>query len=98
MTWTLQVEDLQLQLGKREEELAQAMMRINEEGAAKAKAQKTLSEVEAQMSELQEDLDSEKSARVEAEKQKHDLNEELEALKNELLGSLDSTAAQQVTH
>lgn len=29
----LQVEELQLQLGKREEELAQSMMRIDEEGA-----------------------------------------------------------------
>merc|ERR1712115_621718 len=47
------------------------------------------------MSELQEDLDAEKSARVKAEKQKRDLNEELEALKNELLDSLDVTAAQQ---
>lgn len=29
----LQVEELQLQLGKREEELAQSLMRIDEEGA-----------------------------------------------------------------
>merc|ERR1711963_438088 len=90
-----QVEDLQLALGKREEELAQAMMRVDEEGASKAKSLKTLREVEAQMNELAEDLDAEKSARVKAEKQKRDLNEELEALKNELLDSLDSTAAQQ---
>ena len=34
-------------------------------------------------------------ARNKAEKQKRDLNEELEALKNELLDSLDTTAAQQ---
>ena len=89
------MEDLQLQLGKREEELAQAMMRVDEEGAAKAKSLKTLREVEAQLTEVQEDLDAEKAARVKAEKQKRDLNEELEALKNELLDSLDSTAAQQ---
>src|SRR5437868_11417077 len=44
--------------------------------------------------ELQEDLESEKQARAKAEKQKRDLNEELEALKNELLDSLDVTAAQ----
>ena len=90
-----QVEDLQLQLGKREEELAQAMMRVDEEGAAKAKSLKTLREVEAQMNELSEDLEAEKASRMKAEKQKRDLNEELEALKNELLDSLDSTAAQQ---
>ena len=90
-----QVEDLQLALGKREEDLAQAMMRVDEEGALKAKSLKTLREVEAQMNELTEDLEAEKGARVKAEKQKRDLNEELEALKNELLDSLDSTAAQQ---
>ena len=42
-----------------------------------------------------EDLETEKLARAKAEKQKRDLNEELEALKNELLDSLDVTAAQQ---
>jgi myosin protein heavy chain len=40
-------------------------------------------------------LEAEKMARAKAEKQKRDLNEELEALKNELLDSLDTTAAQQ---
>ena len=70
-------------------------MRVDEEGASKAKSLKTLREVEAQMNELAEDLDAEKGARVKAEKSKRELNEELEALKNELLDSLDSTAAQQ---
>lgn len=37
----------------------------------------------------------ERNARGKAEKQKRDLNEELEALKNELLDSLDTTAAMQ---
>ncbi|CAB4066476.1 MYH [Lepeophtheirus salmonis] len=62
---------------------------------AKAKSQKKLREVEAQLTEVVEDLEAEKGARVKAEKQKRELNEELEALKNELLDSLDSTAAQQ---
>ena len=35
-----QVEETQLQLGKREEELGQAMMRVDEESALKAKAHK----------------------------------------------------------
>lgn len=52
-------------------------------------------EMESQLAELQEDLEVEKAARSKAEKQKRDLNEELEALKNELLDSLDTTAAQQ---
>ena len=68
---------------------------MDEESANKAVAQKALREMEAQLSELSEDLEAEKAARAKAEKQKRDLNEELEALKNELLDSLDTTAAQQ---
>merc|ERR1711892_444054 len=40
-------------------------------------------------------VDEEAASKANAEKQKRDLNEELEALKNELLDSLDVTAAQQ---
>lgn len=60
----------------------------------KAQSQKALRELESQLGELQEDLEAERSARSKAEKQKRDLNEELEALKHELLDSLDITAAQ----
>lgn len=74
------------------------MVRVDEEGAFKAQAQKAQRELESQVSELQEDLEAEKAARSKAEKQKRDLNEELEALKNELLDSLDTTAAQQVNN
>lgn len=90
--------NLLLIIGKREEELAQAMVRVDEEGASKASAQKALRELESQLTELQEDLEAEKAARSKAERQKRDLNEELEALKNELLDSLDTTAAQQVSN
>lgn len=79
-------------LGKREEELSQALMRIDEEAAMKAQSQKQQRELESQLAELQEDLEAEKIARSKAEKLKRDLNEELEALKNELLDSLDTTA------
>lgn len=57
--------------------------------------QKALRELESQVTELQEDLEAERTARAKAEKLKRDLNEELEALKNELLDSLDVTAAMQ---
>lgn len=63
--------------------------------SGKAQIQKTLRELESQYTELQEDLEAERNARAKAEKQKRDLNEELEALKNELLDSLDTTAAMQ---
>lgn len=51
--------------------------------------------MEAQLSELQEDLELERQARTKAEKHRRDLGEELEALKTELEDTLDSTAAQQ---
>lgn len=87
-----QVEELQVQLAKREEELTQTLMRIDEESASKAAAQKAQREIESQLAELQEDLEAEKAARAKAEKIRRDLGEELEALKNELLDSLDTTA------
>lgn len=69
--------------------------RIEEEAAAKNSAQKKIRELEAQISELQEDLELERQARSKAEKNRRDLGEELEALKTELEDTLDSTAAQQ---
>lgn len=69
--------------------------RIEEEAALKNAAQKNIRELEAQLSELQEDLELEKAARAKAEKHRRDLGEELEALKTELEDTLDSTAAQQ---
>lgn len=69
--------------------------RIEEESAAKNTAQKKIRELEAQISELQEDLELERQARSKAEKNRRDLSEELEALKTELEDTLDSTAAQQ---
>lgn len=90
-----QLEELQLVLGKREEEVAQALIKVDEEAAAKAQAQKCLRQLDAQLGEVMEDLEAEKKARNKAEKQQRDLNIELEALKNELLDSLDVTAAQQ---
>lgn len=70
-------------------------LRIEEEAAQKNLAQKKIRELEAQLSELQEDLELERQARAKAEKHRRDLGEELEALKTELEDTLDSTAAQQ---
>lgn len=71
------------------------LRRIEEEAAQKILAQKKIRELEAQLSELQEDLELERQARTKAEKHRRDLGEELEALKTELEDTLDSTAAQQ---
>ena len=56
---------------KREEEVAQALMKVDEEAAAKANSQRELG---SQLGDVVE----EKEARNKAEKQKKDLNEELE--------------------
>lgn len=69
--------------------------RGEEEINQKNNALKQIRELQAQLSELQEDLESEKQARNKAEKLKRDLSEELEALKTELEDTLDTTAAQQ---
>uniref|UniRef100_A0A8C7JAH9 Myosin-9 n=1 Tax=Oncorhynchus kisutch TaxID=8019 RepID=A0A8C7JAH9_ONCKI len=86
-----QIAELRAQLAKKEEELMAAL----EEAAAKNTAQKKIRELEAQISELQEDLELERAARAKAEKHRRDLGEELEALKTELEDTLDSTATQQ---
>ncbi|XP_048466711.1 myosin-10 isoform X3 [Rhincodon typus] len=90
-----QIEELKIQLAKKEEELQAALARGDEESAQKNNALKLIRELQVQISELQEDLESEKGARNKADKQKRDLSEELEALKTELEDTLDTTAAQQ---
>uniref|UniRef100_A0A3Q3WG50 Myosin, heavy chain 10, non-muscle n=1 Tax=Mola mola TaxID=94237 RepID=A0A3Q3WG50_MOLML len=73
-----QIEELKGQLGKKEEEQQMMHMRNEDEVSQKNNALKQVRELQAQMSELQEDLDSEKIARNKAEKLKRDLSEELE--------------------
>ncbi|XP_078510790.1 myosin-10 isoform X3 [Lissotriton helveticus] len=90
-----QIEELKIQLAKKEEELQAALARGDDEAIQKNNALKVVRELQAQIAELQEDLESEKASRNKAEKQKRDLSEELEALKTELEDTLDTTAAQQ---
>lgn len=70
-------------------------LRLEDETAQKNNALKKIRELEGHISDLQEDLDSERAARNKAEKIKRDLGEELEALKSELEDTLDTTATQQ---
>uniref|UniRef100_A0A671YF98 Myosin-9 n=1 Tax=Sparus aurata TaxID=8175 RepID=A0A671YF98_SPAAU len=92
-----QIAELQAQIEELQAALARSL-RLNSapsEAAHKNMAQKKIRELEAQLSELQEDLELERQARAKAEKHRRDLGEELEALKTELEDTLDSTAAQQ---
>nr|XP_020451645.1 myosin-11 isoform X2 [Monopterus albus] len=90
-----QIADLKAQLAKKEEELQNALARLEDETGQKNNALKKIRELEGHISDLQEDLDSERAARNKAEKIKRDLGEELEALKSELEDTLDTTATQQ---
>lgn len=72
-----------------------SLFRLEDETSQKNNALKKIRELEAHISDLQEDLESERAARNKAEKQKRDLGEELEALKTELEDTLDTTATQQ---
>lgn len=69
--------------------------RGDEEAIQKNNTLKQVRELQAQLVELQEDLESERICRSKAEKLRRDLSEELEALKTELEDTLDTTAAQQ---
>ncbi|KAK2722575.1 hypothetical protein QYM36_002946, partial [Artemia franciscana] len=64
------------------------MAKVDEEAAMRNQSQKQLRELESQ-------LEVEKAARQKAEKNRIELNEELEALKNKLLDSLATTTSQQ---
>lgn len=75
--------------------MASSSSRLEDESAQKNNALKKIRELEGHISDLQEDLDSERAARNKAEKIKRDLGEELEALKSELEDTLDTTATQQ---
>uniref|UniRef100_H2TRH2 Myosin, heavy chain 11a, smooth muscle n=1 Tax=Takifugu rubripes TaxID=31033 RepID=H2TRH2_TAKRU len=90
-----QIAELKAQLAKKDEELQNALARLEDEMAQKNNALKKIRELEGHISDLQEDLDSERAARNKAEKIKRDLGEELEALKSELEDTLDTTATQQ---
>ncbi|KAJ4918976.1 hypothetical protein JOQ06_015341, partial [Pogonophryne albipinna] len=90
-----QLEEQKGQLVKKEDEQQLMQTRGEDEVSQKNNALKNVREMQASLSELQEDLESEKIARNKAEKLKRDLSEELEALKTELEDTLDTTAAQQ---
>lgn len=68
---------------------------LEEESSQRAAAVKRVRELEALISELQEDLEAERMARAKVEAARRDLGEELNALRTELEDSLDTTAAQQ---
>lgn len=70
-------------------------LRLEEEGARRAEAQRALKEALSQVSELKEEVENERLSKDRAEKQKRDMSEELEALRTELEDTLDTTAAQQ---
>ncbi|KAK5884517.1 hypothetical protein CesoFtcFv8_018330 [Champsocephalus esox] len=90
-----QLAELRAQLAAKEEELEATQARLEEECNQRGAAVKRVRELEALLSELQEDLEAERGARGKVEAARRDLGEELNALRTELEDSLDTTAAQQ---
>ncbi|KAM8845605.1 myosin-14-like [Spinachia spinachia] len=90
-----QLAELRAQLAAKEEELQATLARLEDECNQRAAAVKRARELEALLSELQEDLEAERAARGKVEAARRDLGEELNALRTELEDSLDTTAAQQ---
>ncbi|XP_040047252.2 myosin-10 [Gasterosteus aculeatus] len=90
-----QLAELRAQLAAKEEELQATLARLEEECNQRAAAVKRVRELEALLSELQEDLEAERATRGKVEAARRDLGEELNALRSELEDSLDTTAAQQ---
>lgn len=68
---------------------------LEEESSQRGAAVKRIRELEALISELQEDFEAERTARAKVEAARRDLGDELNALRTELEDSLDTTAAQQ---
>ncbi len=68
---------------------------MDDETSARTRLEKENSELQSQLQELQEDLDSEKDSRNKAEKARRILNDELEHLRDSLEQSETSTATQQ---
>ncbi|KAJ4931778.1 hypothetical protein JOQ06_010218 [Pogonophryne albipinna] len=90
-----QLAELRAQLAAKEEELEATQARLEEECNQRSAAVKRVRDLEALLSELQEDLEAERGARGKVEAARRDLGEELNALRTELEDSLDTTAAQQ---
>ncbi|AWP19465.1 putative myosin-11-like [Scophthalmus maximus] len=90
-----QLAELRAQLAAKEDELQATLARLEEESNHHGAAVKRIRELEALLSELQEDLEAERVARGKTEAARRDLGEELNALRTELEDSLDTTAAQQ---
>lgn len=71
------------------------MTSIEKESAQKSNAMKKIQEMDGLVSEIQDELESERETCRKSEKARKELEEELSALRSELEDSLDTTAAQQ---
>ncbi|CAK9300346.1 unnamed protein product [Gordionus sp. m RMFG-2023] len=91
----IKVETLQTHLLHKEQELTKSLSKGDEDKAIIMSLQKTIRELESVIADLNEDIESEKKARIRAETQKRDLEDQFESLKSELEDTLDTNATQQ---
>lgn len=69
-----------------------AFFRSDEDSANTAALHKRIRELESNLEELKEDLETEKNLRIKAEKSRRELNDDLETLRTEYLEATDKTA------
>jgi myosin protein heavy chain len=84
-----QIHDLQVHLARREEELTTAVTNVETEAATKVTFQRQIREFQTSIQDLQDDMESEKESRKRLEREKRELMEENESLRNELLDRKD---------
>merc|ERR1719228_1467164 len=86
--------DVESLIGKKESDIAGAMRRLEDEQNIVAKLQKTIKELQSRIEVNEEELDAERQARSQAEKQRGTLSRELDDLTERVDEAGGATAAQ----
>uniref|UniRef100_A0A914YEA6 Myosin heavy chain n=1 Tax=Panagrolaimus superbus TaxID=310955 RepID=A0A914YEA6_9BILA len=85
------LEELNQAVIRRDEDLHKALAKGDEDAATIARLNKEISELKFRISELTDDLESEKEARLKAEKLRRELQDELEQVRTEVMQAADRT-------
>merc|ERR1719422_2369838 len=86
--------DLELNIARKEKDLAALSAKLEDEQSIVSKVQKAIKETQGRVEELEEELEAERQARAKAERQRSDLARELDQLGERLNEAGGATAAQ----
>ena len=90
---TQNIEDLKLQLKRRDEELNKALSNTELDAATKAAFQKQTRDFQTKLDDLQADIESERGSRKRLERERREFMEEIESLRTEILDNTDMSKA-----